>query len=212
MVSRVKTPETRDQALHRLAAQARERGIQIHVYDLGNAVEYYATSITRKGTLHRVTMLSCDCAGFQRHQRCGHFARLLAEVGELPELTPDPAPPTQPDTGETTDVELQCEACAGSQFDAILNHAGKWIDVSCPICNGRGTVDVELHVIDVAHFDHVGLNTIRGRQCGRCHGRGYDQISTGGRISDWVAQTCRSCQGAGLVPIPARSCDLVVAA
>src|SRR4051812_1612876 len=82
--------ETRDQAVRRLALMAREKDIQIFCYDLGpRAVEYYATSASRPGTLHRVTLISCDCPAFIRHQRCCHHSRLLDEVGELPE--PDAA-------------------------------------------------------------------------------------------------------------------------
>src|SRR4051794_15588843 len=83
--------ETRDEALRRLAAQARECCVRIFCHDLGLAVEYYATSTSRPGTLHRITLVSCDCPGFIRHQRCTHHARLLDEVGELP-LAPIPTP------------------------------------------------------------------------------------------------------------------------
>jgi len=93
VVTKVEKPvETRAQALHRLASEARKRGIAIHVYDLGVSPEYFATSQSRPGTLHRVTLLSCDCAGFMRNQRCTHHARLLDEVGELPPVDPEPTP------------------------------------------------------------------------------------------------------------------------
>lgn len=80
--------ETLTQALHRLANQAVARGIEIYTYDLGRGIEYFATSTSRPGTLHRVTLISCDCAGFISHQRCQHYARLLLAIGELPPLDP----------------------------------------------------------------------------------------------------------------------------
>src|SRR4051812_18964062 len=87
----VKPRETWEQAVNRLALQAQETGIKVFCHDLGARVEVFATSVSRPGTLHRVTLLSCDCEGFVRHQRCSHVAALLAEVGELPPL---PTPPT----------------------------------------------------------------------------------------------------------------------
>jgi len=90
MVTRVKAPETRDQAIIRLAAQARERGVQIFNYDPTR--EYFATSISEPGTLHRVTALSCDCLGFLRFGRCTHHSALLDHIGELPVIVPDPEP------------------------------------------------------------------------------------------------------------------------
>jgi hypothetical protein len=83
--------ETWAQAVHRLALLAEERGITVHWHDRGAIREYFATSGSKPGLLYRVTLHSCDCEGFIRHQRCSHFARLLAEVGELPPL---PTPPT----------------------------------------------------------------------------------------------------------------------
>jgi hypothetical protein len=87
-----KPRETWEQAVNRLALKAQETGVKIYCHDLGpGAVEFFATSISRPGTLHRVTLFSCDCEGFVRHQRCSHVAALLAEVGELPPLPPAPS-------------------------------------------------------------------------------------------------------------------------
>src|SRR5215213_7961240 len=65
MAERSRLVESHDQAVHRLAALAEERGITIHWHDR---------------------------EGFIRHQRCSHFARLLAELDELPPLDPAPTP------------------------------------------------------------------------------------------------------------------------
>ena len=85
-------PESRDAAIRRLALRARELGVKVYCHDLGKTVEYFATSTSRPGTLHRVTVLSCDCEGFLRYQRCTHHSALLESIGELPPApTPDPA-------------------------------------------------------------------------------------------------------------------------
>jgi hypothetical protein len=83
-----RTPETVDQAVHRLAKEARAKGVQVFVYP--HTGEHYATSASNPGELHRVTLLSCDCPGFIRHQRCTHHSALLAEVGQLPPLPAAP--------------------------------------------------------------------------------------------------------------------------
>jgi len=83
--------ESHDQAIRRLAVVAEERGITIHWHDRGAIREYYATSNTSPGLLHRVTLFSCSCEGFIRHGRCTHHARLLAELDELPPLPPAPS-------------------------------------------------------------------------------------------------------------------------
>jgi hypothetical protein len=77
-----KLTETRDEALHRLAAEATKKGVCIYVY--ARTGEHYASSASHPGELHRVMLVSCDCAGFLRHQSCIHYAALLAELGELP--------------------------------------------------------------------------------------------------------------------------------
>jgi hypothetical protein len=77
-------PETVDQAVHRLAAEAKRKGVQIFVYPPTG--EYYATSTSSPDQLHRVTLMSCDCSGFLRHRRCTHHCALLAELDELPKL------------------------------------------------------------------------------------------------------------------------------
>ena len=86
-----KTIETRDEAVHRLAAKAKQLGVQIYTYP--RTGEYYATSTSSPDELHRVTLISCDCPGFLRHQRCTHHAALLADLDGLPTLPPTPIKP-----------------------------------------------------------------------------------------------------------------------
>lgn len=80
--------ETLAQALHRLAAQARERDIRVYVYPA--AGEWFTSSYSQPDILHRVTRSSCDCPGFAWRGRCAHLAALLHSLGELP---PEPNPP-----------------------------------------------------------------------------------------------------------------------
>ena len=86
----VNTVETHDQAVVRLAEQARGAGVRVLVYPQTN--EHFAESASHPGELHRLTMVSCDCPGFLRHRRCRHNAALLALYGNLPPLDPEPEP------------------------------------------------------------------------------------------------------------------------
>lgn len=86
----VRTVESREQAIHRLAAQARDKGIRVLVYPQTN--EHFAESASHPGELHRVTMVSCDCRGWMRHGQCMHNAAVLDMYGNLPRLDPEPDP------------------------------------------------------------------------------------------------------------------------
>jgi hypothetical protein len=120
METRTSRPrETWEQAVNRLALQAQETGVKIFVHDLGTRVEFFATSVGRPGTLHRVTLFSCDCAGFVRHQRCSHVAALLAEVGELPPLPPTPTPAEM--------VERRAEQVTAQAAVHVEEQARKWL-------------------------------------------------------------------------------------
>jgi len=82
--------ETHEEAIRRLARRAHERGLQVLVYPRTN--EHYVASVSHPGTLHRVTMATCDCSGFLRHRRCVHHAAVLAMYGALP-VVPAPSSP-----------------------------------------------------------------------------------------------------------------------
>ena len=82
--------KTEAAALHRLAAQAKARGVKIVVNLVTNA--HFATSASRPGTLHKVSLFSCDCLGFVTHGRCTHYAAVLEMYYSLPALDPTPAP------------------------------------------------------------------------------------------------------------------------
>jgi hypothetical protein len=127
--------ETRDEALIRLAAQARAQGVQLlRVVATG---EVFATSISRPGELHRLTHYSCDCEGFIRHQRCQHYAKLMDSLGWLPEVASN-EPATTP-----------CLACRGA---GECWRDGQFTPDPCFYCRGKGRVDT--------HIDRVPTNNI----------------------------------------------------
>ena len=92
--------ETEAQALHRLAAQAKARRVKIIQNIVTNA--HFAASASRAGTLHKVTLYSCDCAGFLRHARCMHYAAVLEMYHSLPPIVADTGPDSGPDGGGVT--------------------------------------------------------------------------------------------------------------
>src|SRR5215210_4047598 len=82
--------------LHRLAALAHARGLRL---TQESETVWFCSSASQLGEAHYVTGLSCDCRGFQEHQRCTHYALLLDHLGWLPELeTAGDAPTTPPPT------------------------------------------------------------------------------------------------------------------
>jgi hypothetical protein len=110
-MSKIKRVESRDEAICRLAAEAKRKGIQIFVYPMTN--EHFATSSSNPEQLHRVTLLSCDCAGFFSHGRCTHHSALLEFIGELPEIEPEPTPfPAE---------RISYPTPAPDKFDEVLN-------------------------------------------------------------------------------------------
>ena len=119
--------ESRDEALHRLADQAAQRGVQVYHY--APAGEYYAPSLSRPGELHRLTLWSCDCRGFVRHQRCQHYAALLALTGNLP------TEPTPPASAVARVPEVSCHACKGHGQVRAENRAGR---IEVMTCYGTG--------------------------------------------------------------------------
>lgn len=99
-VVQTSTGETEAQALHRLARQAKARGIKIIQNLISN--EHFATSASRPATLHTVTLYSCDCAAFLRWERCTHYAAILDYYHSLPPIPPivaDTGPDSRPDGG-----------------------------------------------------------------------------------------------------------------
>jgi hypothetical protein len=109
------TPED----LHRLAALAHTRGLRLTQESAG---VWFCSSARQHTDPHYVTGLSCDCRGFQEHQRCSHFALLLEHLGWLPEVEPTPA-------------TVQCAGCSGG---GVLVYRS--FEERCPACQGSGEI------------------------------------------------------------------------
>ena len=77
--------------LHRLAAQARAKGVTLLQECAPGA--WFATSASQPGQIHRLTGFSCDCEGFAYNDRCMHHSLLLERLGWLPGLPDDEPPP-----------------------------------------------------------------------------------------------------------------------
>ncbi len=107
--------ETMAEKWHRLAQLATEQGVTLlREHCTG---EVFATSISHPGEIHRLTPrgsgFAYSCEGWARWQRCKHAAALLADLGWLPTVDPDPEPPVPAAPGvrrlgrmNLTDAEL----------------------------------------------------------------------------------------------------------
>jgi hypothetical protein len=114
------TPED----LHRLAALDQVRGLRL---TQESESVWFCSSASQHGEPHYVTGLSCDCRGFQEHQRCTHYALLLDHLGWLPEVAESaPAP---------------CANCSGGGVLYVRDceRAG-WPCPPCPECGGTGEI------------------------------------------------------------------------
>jgi len=106
--------------LHRLAALAQQRGLQL---TQEQETVWFCSSASSPEP-HYVTGLSCDCRGFMEHQRCSHYALLLDHLGWLPEVETEDAPASDP-----------CLWCSGS--GRIPNDDLHEYD-ACAACDGTG--------------------------------------------------------------------------
>src|SRR5215207_9139269 len=79
--------------LPRLAALAQARGLQL----TQEHESVWFCSSASNDDAHYVTGLSCDCRGFQEHQRCTHLALLLDHLGWLPAMETEDAPAPTPE-------------------------------------------------------------------------------------------------------------------
>ena len=120
--------------LHRLAQKAERCGSRIlHVDGTSTHVATSATS----PIAYAVTVNGCTCKGFATWGRCGHWALLLSELGQLPDLA-RPATAT-------------CPTCEGSGVDPDCHgHRVAGGSVSCPCdgCQGTGTVEVDVLIAE----------------------------------------------------------------
>jgi hypothetical protein len=115
--------------LHRLAALAHQRGLRVSE---SGANRWFCTSKRDPSALHAVTGYSCDCRGFQEHQRCTHYALLLDHLGLLPALETEDAPALVP-------AFAQCPNCSGGGVISVPECAvAGWPHPPCPECQGTG--------------------------------------------------------------------------
>ena len=96
-------PESREDALIRLADQARTSGVRLYM-DRKDG-RFYASSRSQPGTFHRLTGFSCSCPGFIHHGRCSHLAAFHAALGWLDLNDPEPEPPA---------ISANCPVCNGA--------------------------------------------------------------------------------------------------
>jgi DnaJ-class molecular chaperone len=113
------TPED----LHRLAALAHTRGLRLNQE---SDTVWFCSSASQHTDPHYVTGLSCDCRGFQEHQRCTHYALLLDHLGWLPEVEPTPA---------SAPALTSCANCSGGGVIVYRS-----FEERCPNCQGTGEV------------------------------------------------------------------------
>jgi hypothetical protein len=76
-VTRQPRPTTPED-LHRLAALAQARGLRL---TQESETVWFCSSASQHVDPHYVTGLSCDCRGFQEHQRCTHHAAAAGAPG-----------------------------------------------------------------------------------------------------------------------------------
>jgi hypothetical protein len=137
MMQTVERRETRDEAIVRLALEARRQDTHVKIFRSGT--EWFATSQSHPGTLHRLTGYSCDCRGFMAHGRCRHNSALLDHLNWLPtptgSLDPEPEPATSPGSSE-------CHECLDSGFTRVYygGHLSDWDAVPCTACDATSTL------------------------------------------------------------------------
>jgi hypothetical protein len=124
--------------LHRLAALAQARGLRL---TQEQPTVWYCSSASQHGEPHYVTGLSCDCRGFQEHQRCSHYALLLEHLGWLPEVEGELSARTEVSPHGENLTSADCPDCCGCG----LQDFGRYT-LPCETCGGSGVKpDHHLH-------------------------------------------------------------------
>jgi hypothetical protein len=105
-------------ALHRLVAKAHAEGLII-LDDLGAAPFACRVTSSRVGeapyfvNITDTPIHGCGCPGYEKHQRCKHYALCLEAAGWLPE-PPDDPPPAAP----LTILRAERRALAAADLEA----------------------------------------------------------------------------------------------
>ncbi len=126
--TRVVTQRAED--LLRLANQGERKGVRILVdHRTGQHVATSASDPTR--CYHVDAEQGCTCRGYGVWGRCQHHSLLLAELGWLPDVEPEPAV-------NVTDVVIAeapapCRSCRGEGWIRMSTGAGlaDWVVVEC---------------------------------------------------------------------------------
>ncbi len=130
-------PESREDALIRLADRARTSGVKLF-QDRADG-RFYASSRSQPGAFHRLSGFSCSCRGFVSHGRCCHLAALHAALGWL-----DPEPETPEPTPAASSTG--CSSCNGTGTvpATVSTGPGKWAygNETCSGCHGTGEVAI----------------------------------------------------------------------
>lgn len=116
------------------ASKARREGVRL-LRDRTDG-RHYATSATTRGVVYYVTLVSCECPGFQHHGHCKHNSALvIAHALQDGHISPDPCHLCN---GTGTVQEPRSRWVGGSK----LGYRSTWVvDVPCEAC-----ADVEAHI------------------------------------------------------------------
>jgi|GEM_PF-3821589 len=136
-------------AMWRLADQAEQRGVRI-VTERASG-EVFATSSSDPTTIYKVTGFSCTCTGFFHYQRCQHHSLLLASLGWLPDLDPDPEPAGPAALAVVPEpMDAPCPDCLGAGTVMRLgSRGGATFELTCDSCAGSGRLPVSPEVVEV---------------------------------------------------------------
>jgi hypothetical protein len=128
-------PESREDALMRLATQAKASGVKLYMDKVDG--RFYASSRSQPGALHRLTGFSCTCQGFIRHGRCGHLAALHSALGWI-NVDPDPAGAVLPDCAVCHDAGVIDGPHSRWVGPARTGFRDTWTTaIPCPVCAGE---------------------------------------------------------------------------
>ncbi len=118
------------ETLLRLADKAEREGARVLLTADGT---HFATSRSNPTMLHRISVDSCDCRGFLVWNRCGHHALLLAHLGLIPDVDPEPEPALT-----LVIAPPVCAPCRGRGWVYVTHDDDSWpVKTTCSRCAGQ---------------------------------------------------------------------------